>query len=214
MQTISSKVLKNIMYSRDIPVFIYKIHYPVFTTTCNTAASQRINAYYFAAAKRAEYYCRTILYPKAVESTRYIQNNQPPFSSYEFIVNYQITYNRECITSLYLEQYTYMGGAHGTTFRKSNTWDFATGCQIKLENFYPSDTTFPEAILKSISGQIRERQKETPSSYFDNYAVLLRDSFQLDQYYLKPNSLVIYYQQYDIAPYASGIPEFFLPLIR
>ena len=50
MQTVTQKTLKDTMYYGDIPVFVYKINYPSFTTTCDETAGRAINAYY---AKRA-----------------------------------------------------------------------------------------------------------------------------------------------------------------
>ena len=35
---------------------------------------------------------------------------------------------------------------------------------------------------------------------------------QQSYYYIKENKLVIYFSLYEIAPYASGIPEFEIPL--
>lgn len=50
MQTVTQKTLEDTMYYGDIPVFVYKINYPSFTTTCDETAGRAINAYY---AKRA-----------------------------------------------------------------------------------------------------------------------------------------------------------------
>ncbi len=66
-------------------------------------------------------------------------------------------------------------------------------------------------IFKVIENEIAVRQKENPGTYFDDYANLIRGNFDMNAFYLKPCGVVIYYQQYDIAPYASGIPEFFFP---
>ena len=211
MQTIIRQTLKDTMYSNKIPVFLYTIHYPSFQTTCSIDGAQKVNAYYTSAARKTEAYCRTVLYPMALESAQYIQTNQPPFHSYELTVDYQITYNRNCITSLIMNQYTFMGGAHGETLRTSATWDFHTGNQLPLERFYPRTSSFPKSLLNEIEGQIIGRLKATPSAYFPDYAALLQEHFQPENYYLRPGGIVIYYQQYDIAPYASGIPEYFFP---
>ena len=48
-----------------------------------------------------------------------------------------------------------------------------------------------------------------PVSY--THLALIREHFNPQSYFLEPRSIVIYYQQYDIAPYATGIPEFRLP---
>lgn len=112
MQTVTQKTLEDTMYYRDIPVFVYKINYPSFTTTCNETAGRNINAYYANRAMDTEKYCRNILFAQAAEDKRYQQDGLP-FNSYTLEVVYQITYNAGCITSLYTDIYTYMGGALG-----------------------------------------------------------------------------------------------------
>lgn len=208
MQKIRNKTLKDILFYNDIAVFTYKIDYPFFLTTCSTSAARGINAYYAAKAEKLEQYCRTILYDEAVESARYIQKNYPPFRSYELEEVYTVTYNERCITSLYTERYTYMGGAHGATERNSDTWDFRSGRKIALSDFYPGNTDFADHIKDCIEKQTAQRLKAAPSTYFDNYPELIRQNFHLENYYMNPDGIVIYFQQYDIAPYSSGLPEF------
>ena len=43
MQTVTQKTLEDTMYYGDIPVFVYKINYPSFTTTCDETAGRAIN---------------------------------------------------------------------------------------------------------------------------------------------------------------------------
>lgn len=210
MQTISNKSLENTLYYRDIPAFTYKIDYPFFITTCNMTAAQKINDYYASAAQETGDYCHTVLYPQAVESVRFRPADSPPFHSYELSVSYQITYNFNCMTSLYMDQYNYMGGAHGSTIRRSDTWNFCSGRQLSLADFYPPNFPFTDYILKDLERQTAERLKTSPSTYFDNYAELLRETFRPENYYLKPEGIVIYFQEYDIAPFVTGIPEFLI----
>ena len=82
MQTITELTLNDSMFYRNIPVFTYHITYPSFSTTCVLAAAQAANTYYMQLAKTTEQYCRTVLYPQAVESARYIPANYPPFNRY------------------------------------------------------------------------------------------------------------------------------------
>ena len=211
MQKIRKKTLKDILFYNDIAVFTYKIDYPFFLTTCSTSAARGINTYYAAKAEKLEQYCRTVLYDEAVESARYIQKNYPPFHSYELEETYTVTYNERCITSLYTEQYTYMGGAHGATERRSDTWDFRSGRRIALSDFYPGNNDVSDRIKDCIEEQTAQRLKAAPSTDFDNYTELIRKNFHMENYYLNPDGIVIYFQQYDIAPYSSGLPEFELP---
>ena len=117
-----------------------------------------------------------------------------------------------CLTSLYTEQYSYMGGAHGSTVRQSDTWDFTTGNKVQLGDFYPHDRLFREKIQRWIEQQVSIRLKTEPATYFDDYAKLIQNTFNPDSFYLSPGGVVIYFQQYDIAPYATGLPEFVLPV--
>ena len=212
MQTITEKILNDTMLYGNIPVFTYHIAYPSFSTTCVLSAAQTANIYYMQLAENTEQYCRTVLYPQAVESARYITSNHPPFNRYTLDMNYQITYNSGCITSLYMDTYTYMGGAHQELERISDTWDFSTGRQLHLDDITALTPDTLKGLQTSIKQQIAERLKESPGSYFEDYPYLLRNNFNQSQFFLRPGQIVIYYQQYEIAPYATGIPEFSIPI--
>ncbi|MGN0298670.1 MAG: DUF3298 and DUF4163 domain-containing protein [Lachnospiraceae bacterium] len=211
MQTIENESINNMLFYRDIPVLIYHIAYPIFHSTCNQKAVESINEVYRSLARDREYYCKWVLYPQAVEIARYIQENNPPFHPFEFNMMYQVTLNKGCVTSLYLEQYTYLGGAHGATIRTSDTWNFVTGKKINLKDFYTDDSMFEDKIIVWIENKISELLTVSPGNFFEDYANLLRNTFNPDSFYLTPEGIVIYFQQYDIAPYAAGIVEFLLP---
>ncbi|QIB70046.1 DUF3298 and DUF4163 domain-containing protein [Aminipila butyrica] len=207
MQTVFQKTLKDTMYYNNIPVFIYQINYPCFMTTCSTISAVNINNHYIYNAKQTETYCRTVLYSQALDSARYLQPASP-FNSYTFDVDFEITYNAGCFTSLYMDTSMYLGGAHGQTKRESDTWDFKTGNRLFLSDLCPNTPDYLSKLQTSIINQIRKRLQESPGSYFDDYETLLRDSFNPNSFYLIPNGFIIYFQQYDIAPYVSGMPEF------
>jgi hypothetical protein len=50
-----------------------------------------------------------------------------------------------------------------------------------------------------------------PGIYFDDYKKLIVENFNPQSFIITPDSLDFYYQQYDIAPYASGIIVFSIP---
>ena len=204
MQTISPNTLSSILYYKDIPVFRYSIRYPVFTAA-------RINAHYADLAAGKEDYCRTVLYPQAVEAARYIQDNHPPFEMYGFTSDYEVTFNSGCITSLYTDESAYMGGAHGSVTRSSDTWDFASGKRLQLGDFYPGQPFFSQGIIQQIENQAALVIKSSGSPYYEDYPALLYSAFRADSFFLTQDGVVIYYQQYDIAPYGAGIPEFLIP---
>ncbi len=211
MQNIIDRILTDTMLHQGVPVLTYTIHYPNFTTTCSQASATYVNNYYNYQAKQKEDYCRNVLYQQAVEQAMYASDHQFPFNSYEFLSVYTITYNENCVTSLFTDQYTYLGGAHGDTVRDSQTWDFETGNQLKLSDYFPNSKTFTEFIISEINKQITGREKANPSTYFEDFPSLVRGNFSIESFYVTPDGIVIYYQQYDIAPFSTGIPEFFFP---
>lgn len=210
MQTITQHVLTDTMDYQGMPVLNCQIRYPQFTSTCSREAARTVNEYYSSLAREKGDYCRSVLYPRAVESAKYSRERNYPFFAYEFDMSYKVTYNEGCVVSLYMDQYEFTGGAHGSTLRTSRTWDFETGRQLTLEDFYRHNPGFIRDIQNWIEYEIAGRLKSNPSTYFDDYPKLLRSTFQDGNFYLTPKGIVLYYQQYDIAPYSSGIPEFLL----
>ena len=152
-----------------------------------------------------------MLYPQAAEDARYIEDNVPPFHTYEFNIAYTVPLNYGCITSLYFDQYTFMGGAHGSTVRTSDTWNFSNGRQMQLGEFFQSDPHYADNIQNYIEQRITEHLRTEPGAFFEDYAALIRKTFKEENYYLTTDGLVLYFQEYDIAPYAAGRPQFLLP---
>ena len=152
-----------------------------------------------------------ILYPQAVKDYKNSLLNGYPFNPYGAFLNYVVSYNENCALSFYYDTYNYTGGAHGTTIRKSDTYSLNTGREIPLSAYYKNITTYRKNILEIILQQADKRQQENPGMFFDEYRSLIKKYFNEESYYLTPDGIVIYYGQYDIAPYAVGIVEFVVP---
>ena len=128
MQTITQHILTDQMDYQNSVVLNCQIRYPQFNNaSCNQEAHQTINQYYVTQASEKGRYCRTVLYPQATEEANYSRDRSFPFFPYEFNVSYVVTYSQDCIFSLFSEQYTFTGGAHGSTLRTSETWDAESG---------------------------------------------------------------------------------------
>ena len=130
MQTITQHILTDQMDYQDTVVLNCQIRYPQLNASCNQEAIQAINQYYVKAR-----YCRSVLYPQAAEEANYSRVRNVPFFPYEFNISYVVTYNQDCIFSLFSEQYTFTGGAHGSTLRTSETWDAQSGRKMTLSDF-------------------------------------------------------------------------------
>ena len=152
-----------------------------------------------------------VLYPQAVQDYKNSLLNGYPFNPYGAFLSYSVTYNENCLLSFYYDTYQYTGGAHGTTIRKSDTYSLISGKEIPLTHFFDSQTNYRKKILDNILEQADARMAENPGIFFDDYRALIKKYFNAESYYLSPDGIVIYFGQYEIAPYVTGIVEFTLP---
>lgn len=205
-------IIEKNMKHKGVPVLHYKIEYPRFGSANEQEELEPINRFYRNQARELQKKYETENYMEAVELYESSRENQFPFHMFEALSVYTVTYNRNDLLSLYYDHYTYSGGAHGSTVRVSDTWSLKKGCRIELSQLSSDPDRTRQAILGRINEQIAAQIEKGEGMYFDDYAKLTAENFRSENFYLTPGGLVIYYQQYDIAPYASGIPEFILPL--
>lgn len=208
--TVCKMIIEETMKYKDEPVLHIRIEYPQFRHSAYQSELDRINEWYRIQAKELQRKYETELYREAAELYDYSSINQFPFHMYDAVSTYEITYNMNDVLSLYYDHYTYTGGAHGNTKRLSDTWNLATGCPIGMFQYTADPIRFQSEILDNIKKQIEQQIKNGENSYFDDYPTLIVEHFDPRSFYLTPQGIVIYYQQYDIAPYASGIPEFLI----
>lgn len=171
----------------------------------------QLNAYY--STKAVMYINKNVrnLYQEAMVDYEYSVANQFPVRQYDIYVDFQVTYNRDCILSIYFDRYEYTGGAHGTTVRFSDSWNIGCSRPLTLMDLFPPDTNIREYYISAIIEQIRHEVQNEPMLYFEDYENLVNQYFRPSSFYLTGDGVVIYFQQYEIAPYASGIPEFLIP---
>lgn len=199
---IENKILeRNLIYDNTI-ILKYHIEYPQMVPD-NTIYTRRFNLYNENIALSLQRKAENELFKEAIDLYNYNKKNNYPTMIYEVYQTYKITLNSRNIISLFIDEYTFTGGAHGSTIRASQTWDLNQGKQIELYQFF-NNPYFILQILKNIKMQIQEK----PEIYFDDACCLLIETFNPFSYYLVPGSIIIYFQQYDIAPYSSGIMEF------
>ncbi len=140
---------------------------------------------------------------------RYNQDNNFPIHSWQLFSRYQLGALNQNLLSLYVDYYTYTGGAHGLTDRRPYNFDLQQGERLELADLFQAGYDYRGVINQEIAARIAA----DPSIYFsgDMGFKSIRD----DQgFYLKGSQLVVYFSQYEIAPYATGIPEFAIPLAR
>lgn len=208
MNKIINNIFERELYYKNTVILKYKIEFPQISFSRYEFGKDIFNNYNRAKALKLKLYCENELYEEARQLYEYNVSNGYPVMSYEVILSYEITYNQNQIISMYSDEYIFSGGAHGNTIRSSQNWNLQTGSQIPLAFFYPNNPYYLINILKEINKQIENQIEEGTNQYFDNYCQLVLETFNLDSYYIKNGYIVIFFQQYDIAPYSSGIPVF------
>jgi hypothetical protein len=151
--------------------------------------------------------CETDLFSMAIEQYKEDVENNYPIRVFDAVLSCKVTYLHACIISVYCDRYEYTGGAHGNTIRESKTWNLQKCRCVNLQQFFCCTSSYKTYLFEAITSQI-EKNSEI---YFENYQELIEKTFHEESYYCVAKGLVVYFQQYDIAPYSSGIREFLLP---
>lgn len=208
---VRKKVISQDMYYKNHKILSYTIKYPQFFSDRYDLLTDKLNLFYRTKALLYEKNNVRKLYQMSMADYEYSVKNNFPIHQYEAYIDYFITYNQNCAISLYFDQYEYTGGAHGNTLRYSDTWNLPTSKRVELKSLFGNKKDYKEYIIQNILKQIENEMNSGNKTYFDNYAELVRDNFKDNNFYLTKEGVVIYFQQYEIAPYSSGIPTFVIP---
>lgn len=208
MLKIINRILQKEMKYENTVVLKYHIEYPeiVMDWQQNRNGIKKFNDYNLKMALQTQQKAENELYKEAIELYKYNKENGYPQMMYELYREYQITLKQENAVSMYIDEYIFSGGAHGTTTRTSQTWNLMLGKMVELYELYPNEPYFLLDILRKINREISENIE----IYFADPYPLVVEYFNPNSYYIDNGKVVIYFQQYDIAPYSSGIIEFTL----
>lgn len=124
---------------------------------------------------------------------------------YQAYTHFEVFGNQSTL-SVAVTFYQYTGGAHGLSFIESINLDLASGRLLTLADLLP-DENRREMLLKAI----REQIAAAPENYFSD-SLNLTTLPDEEDFYIEGDQLVVYYGLYEIAPYATGIPAFKIPL--
>lgn len=114
-------------------------------------------------------------------------------------------YESDALLNLEIDYYTFTGGAHGYSGKRSLLFDPGSGKSI-LEKDLISD---PSGFLKIAEAAFRKKYKIAGSTPLNEAGFMFEtEKFQLPQtYFFTKNGLLLYYNVYEIASYAQGPQE-------
>ncbi|ATW23575.1 stalk domain-containing protein [Candidatus Formimonas warabiya] len=174
------------------------VQYPVLDGLENKSVQDEMNAHFKQLADQA--YQEGV--GNAAELAPYVREYPDMPGQCETYFNYQIKYNRNDVIGLVFQNYQYSGGAHGGTLQTSYTINLKTGIQYALKDLFQENTDYVSLISDQVKKQLEER--DLAEALFEPFDKIGENQ----SYYLSNNGVVVYFQQYEILPYAAGIQEF------
>lgn len=149
-------------------------------------------------------------------SERFIKNYEndkkefPDLSPYFAEISVTESTITENILSLRLDQYFFAGGAHGNGSTKFLNFNPATGALISNKSFMKNKkefTAFVEVLFRKENNISPDESINSTGFWFENDKFFLPDAIGFTE-----TSLLIIYNQYEIASYADGPIELTIPL--
>lgn len=108
------------------------------------------------------------------------------------------------ILSVVTDTYEYGGGAHGYTTLKAYTLNTKTGEMYSFSSLFKPDSNYKKVIIDKIEASMNKDK----DMYFDDAKKTVESLTGGYKFYIDGDRLVIYFDLYEIVPYAAGIPKF------
>ncbi len=118
-----------------------------------------------------------------------------------YYLSFQMRRIDERIVSLTLEDYAFLGGAHGNGVLKAINFDIKTCRLLKLSDLFKLSIDYKSQINRWIK------------DYFERVKTLKDfEGIGDDQeFFMTDEGLVIFFQKYEYTPYSQGCPMIFIP---
>jgi hypothetical protein len=131
------------------------------------------------------------------------------FNKYEVATDYSLKYLKNNIFSMTVDFYGYTGGAHGNTNRVPYNINTENGKSIELKDLFKKGYDYKSTINAEIK---RQMPLKKDNMFYTDPKEAFKSISNNQPYYLKDGNIVIYFGQYEIAPYVAGFPEFEIPV--
>lgn len=147
---------------------------------------------------------------EAKEEAKEYKRKGREFRPYSIKGDYKVKQNKNNILSLYMTYLKYTGGAHPVTEPESLNLNIKTGKKLKLKDFFKPNQDYKKVLEREILAQIKKEKDR----FYDDAAEKVKSEIYDDDldFYVEDGNLVIYFEEYEIAPHSSGIPKFKVPI--
>ena len=129
--------------------------------------------------------------------------------NWEKNVNMDIRHNENNIVSIKFEKYAYTGGAHGISMTEYAVCDLVKNKKLNLNDIFKENVKFEvdnilDVKLRKLNGLNTEESLREAGFFVDQME-------WSDNFFINSQGIGFFYNVYEIAPYASGTTELFIP---
>ena len=145
-------------------------------------------------------------YNEAQTQAKEYQKDLPDIDN-KFVANvdFEVKKNSDNMLSILIKYYKYSGGAHGYYENVAYNVDVKEGKIIELKDLFNKDYDYKKVLNNEIRYQIENLiKKDSQNKGIYEFSGIKENQ----KFYIQDDDVVVYFDLYDIAPYAAGIPEF------
>lgn len=139
---------------------------------------------------------------KAAAEDQYLKGDK----KYDFGVGYKVTYNKDGIISILMTYGSYSGGAHGLAHNIAYNYNIIEGRELELQDAFNKDVNSYNIVKEEIVKQMKAKK----DIFFDDSIDIVKNYSEPFEFYITEHGVVIYFEEYEVGPFASGIPEFLI----
>lgn len=148
------------------------------------------------------------------EQRKYAQDNgieDPYYFDYEYSVDTEISYgNGIDIIGCNINWYQYTGGAHGGTLITCRNYRLEDGSVVTLDNYFKPG--YEKVLIPVLDKKLLEVTGSPDREHLDEYGFFPEvPMFVPDNFQILKDSIDFIFNQYDIAPYSTGITILSVP---
>ncbi|QPC82785.1 DUF3298 and DUF4163 domain-containing protein [Phototrophicus methaneseepsis] len=130
-----------------------------------------------------------------------------PVYIWESDLSYDISLMSDSLVSVIFYNYQFTGGAHGLTSMTAMTFDLSTETLLSLADLFP-DGVVPYEAISDYSATVLEERLGADATFPEGYTP---DPANYQIWTLSEEGLIIYFSQYQVAPYVAGIQQVVIP---
>ncbi|GAB6182008.1 hypothetical protein JCM14036_33270 [Desulfotomaculum defluvii] len=190
----------------ETDILIVDIELPVISGLRNTELQESLNKQIMFDATQNQ----ATHEKQAQEDKLASQSGEYPFRTHSLYTKYQTIPTKDVLALIILSS-DYTGGAHGSNYRQFFNIDVKNGKLITLKELFKDNVDYKQIINPEVAKQIKASE-ESGERFFFQGDLAFKTISDTQPFYIKGDYLVVCFDQYEIAPYASGFPEFEIPL--